>query len=119
MKSRFSISIRLLIIAALVTLTGPRPLMADGERVVICGGDGLKRVVVFDFETGAPAETPVGFENCADCISYAPVPLPVLSPVSSDRLAVIARLVLRPLVVSLVPVSSLNGQRAPPLTALI
>ncbi|MEM7545442.1 MAG: hypothetical protein AAF367_07905 [Pseudomonadota bacterium] len=64
--------LRIVLIALIALATGPRPASAAGDRVVICGIDGLKRTVVFNFETGEP-ETETGFETCAQCIGCAPV----------------------------------------------
>ena len=42
---------------------------AFGETVVICGGDGVKRTVVFDFETGKPVEETIAIGFCEDCLT--------------------------------------------------
>lgn len=66
MGLKLSLLARMLLIAVFALLTGPRPAMAEGERVVICGMDGSKRTVVFDFETGAPVAA-TGFHTCDHC----------------------------------------------------
>lgn len=50
-----------------------------GEAVVICGADGAKRVVIFDFDTGAPVEADASLGFCNDCVACAAA-LPSVSP---------------------------------------
>jgi hypothetical protein len=61
--------LRPLLIIALALFATPRVMAADGVSAVICAADGMRRVVLFDFETGAPIEQIVTFRACDHCLS--------------------------------------------------
>ena len=89
---RSALILRLLLIAVLAIFSGPRPsLAAVTDGVVICGADGVKRAVLFDFETGAPATPDKVFEHCPHCLVIGPAE-PVARIASPKR----ARLAARP-----------------------
>ncbi|MEM8751845.1 MAG: hypothetical protein AAGF90_02610, partial [Pseudomonadota bacterium] len=67
MLSRLAVAARIALILALAVLTGPTPALS-GDRVVFCGADGVKRVVVFDFETGEPAAPAPTLHECEECV---------------------------------------------------
>lgn len=66
--------LRPLLVIALALFAAPRVMAADGVSTVICAADGSRRVVLFDFETGAPVEKTVTFETCDQCLSPPMVP---------------------------------------------
>lgn len=70
-----------LLILLVAFLTGPVAAQA-GDRFVICGADGAKRLVAFDFETGAPAPVAPAFHDCEDCLFAAPFLLATASSVT-------------------------------------
>ncbi|MEM7522506.1 MAG: hypothetical protein AAF360_01850 [Pseudomonadota bacterium] len=79
---------KLVLVLCFALFNGPVPTAAMGEQVVICGADGAKRVVVFDFETGAPVDPAPVFEHCADCLASVAAAAPALAPTVSIRLSV-------------------------------
>lgn len=87
--------IRLFTLIAFALFGGALPVAASGDHVVICGSDGVKRIVAFDFETGTPVEADIAEPECQDCFGVAPVliaPPSVVGPgeTTSDRQAVTA-----------------------------
>ena len=91
--------LRALLIAIFALFGGPQPAAAGGDHTVICGADGLKRVVVFNFETGAPEPAPIGIEDCEKCLialaapgeaDYQPVS-PVFAPERAPAIAAALR----------------------------
>ena len=69
---RMIAAFRLLTLLAFALFGGALPVMATGEHVVICGADGVKRIVAFDFETGKPIESAIDEAECQDCFGLAP-----------------------------------------------
>ena len=70
---RVIIALRLLTLLAFAFVGGALPVAASGDHVVICGADGVKRVVTFDFETGQPVEVEIAEPECQDCFGFSPV----------------------------------------------
>lgn len=106
---------RIALILMLAAFTGPSPAMsADG--VVICGADGVKRVVVFDFETGAPTPAAPSFHECDHCALAAPFLAPetveAFAPSIRAETGLAAQRVFAPKAVAW-----LRHARAPPLSS--
>ena len=79
---RFGTAFRLLTLICFALFGGAMPAVASGEHVVICGADGVKRVVAYDFETGAPVETSLAEAECQDCFGVTPILIASPSPPS-------------------------------------
>lgn len=77
--------IRLLLIAVLAVLTGPRPAAMAGEASVICGAGGEARAVVYDFHAGRPKPAPLGFERCDCCVACDLAAAPHAAPEAPAR----------------------------------
>ena len=65
--------IRILTLLAFALFGGALPVAASGDHVVICGADGVKRVVAYDFDAGQPVETDSAEAECQDCFGAAPL----------------------------------------------
>lgn len=65
--------IRLVTLLTFALFGGAMPVAASGEHVVICGADGVKRIVAYDFETGAPVDVELEDPECQDCFGIAPI----------------------------------------------
>lgn len=65
--------IRLLTLLAFALFGGALPVAASGDHIVICGADGVKRIVAYDFETGKPVEAGLEDHECQDCFGIAPM----------------------------------------------
>lgn len=74
--------LRSLLIIALSVFAAPRVMAADGIAAVLCAGDGSRRVVILDVETGAPLDAQVIFATCDQCLTppLAPAPEGVATP---------------------------------------
>lgn len=70
---RFLTAFRLLTLLSFALFGGALPVAASGEHVVICGADGVKRIVAYDFETGQPVEAESAVPECQDCFGLAPL----------------------------------------------
>lgn len=65
--------IQLITLLAFAIFGGALPVAASGDHVVICGADGVKRIVAYDFETGQPVEVEIAEAECQDCFGIAPI----------------------------------------------
>ena len=106
-------AIRLLTLLAFALFGGAMPVAASGDHVVICGADGAKRIVAYDFETGKPIEVEIAEPECQDCFGITPIliaaPTTVQFGATSDRtwfLSATTTLSRRP--------GGLRSARAPP-----
>lgn len=88
--------IRLLTLLAFALFGGALPVAASGDHVVICGADGVKRIVSFDFETGKPVEVELIAPECQDCFGFAPLltapsgPAPVITTGAASHVTITA-----------------------------
>lgn len=65
--------IRLLTVLAFALFGGALPVAASSDHVVICGADGVKRIVAYNFETGTPVDVEFEEPECQDCFGMAPI----------------------------------------------
>ena len=70
---RILTAFRVFTLLAFALFGGALPVAASGDHVVICGADGVKRVVAYDFETGKPVEVELTEADCQDCFGIAPL----------------------------------------------
>ena len=70
---RLNYLIRLLTLLAFALFGGALPVVASGDHVVICGADGVERLVAYDFETGKPVDVEIAEPECQDCFGAAPL----------------------------------------------
>lgn len=79
--------LRLLTLLAFALFGGALPVAAQGEHAVICGADGVKRIVAYDFETGQPVEVEIFEPECQDCFGVATILIetPEFAPFNRSR----------------------------------
>ncbi len=77
--------IQLITLLAFALFGGALPVAASGDHVVICGADGVKRIVAFDFETGTPIEVEIAEPECQDCFGIAPILIASPSFIKTDE----------------------------------
>ncbi len=70
---RMTSALRLLTLIAFALFGGALPVAAAADHAVICGADGVKRVVAYDFETGKPIEVDLAEADCQDCFGVSPI----------------------------------------------
>ncbi len=113
------ILLRTVLIALLAVLTGPRPVMATGDGVVICGANGAQRMVIYDFEAGAPVEPAKGFVTCDQCLAFAAFLPPDANLAAGPRVDAIRQAALPTPPAGAKPQPVAHPVRGPPLLSVI
>lgn len=111
---RFVTAFRLLMLLAFALFGGALPVAASSDHIVICGADGEKRIVAFDFETGIPIDVEIAKPVCQDCFGVTPLLIAAPGVVSTAGPASADWLVAAAASASKIASANLPPARGPP-----